>query len=358
MTNVGLVFGGRSVEHKVSVNSARTVAQGLRDAGHNVVPLGIAADGCWVDRETSESALNGEIDRIKATGGTIAASLHHLLNADAEVLFPIVHGTWGEDGTLQGLAEMLDLPYTGTGVTSSAIAMDKVFCKQVLAASGLAVVEGESCERTAFERNPDAEVERLAFCPPPLFVKPAIGGSSVGVSKVESRKELAEALRNAFLFDDRLLVERGVNGRELECAVLGFRDLAASAIGEIVPGKAFYDYADKYIDDGAQLLMPAELETSIEEEIRELSTRAFAAVGGWGMARVDFLLENGTDRLYINEINTLPGFTAISMYPKLWEIAGIPLPELTDRLVRIALERHAAQKRLDEGIKGWIRDLG
>ena len=181
-----------------------------------------------------------------------------------------------------------------------------------------------------------------------------MGGSSVGVSKVESLDALEDAIREAFRFDERLLVERGIVGRELECAVLGYRDLQASAIGEIVPGKAFYDYADKYIDDGAQLLMPTELDADVEARIHEVSTRAFAAVDGWGMARVDFLLENDTGALYVNEINTLPGFTAISMYPKLWEIAGVPLGDLCDRLVTIAQDRHADRRRLDDGIKDWI----
>lgn len=356
MSRVGLIFGGRSVEHKVSVASARTVGRGLQEAGHTVVPLGIATDGCWTDTASAVSALHGEADSLPPRGTDVLRSLRPLLEAEADVFFPIVHGTWGEDGTLQGLLEMLDVPYTGAGVTASAIAMDKVFCKQLLEAQGLPVVEYEVVTGAEFERDPKAAVERLARLPAPLFVKPSVGGSSVGVSKVEDRRGLCAALAGALRFDERLLIERGVQGKELECAVLGYRPLEASPIGEIIPGKSFYDYADKYLEDGAQLIMPAPLEEEVSERLRSMATAAFGAVGGWGMARVDFLLEED-GRPYVNEINTLPGFTDISMYPKLWELAGVPLPELVDRLVRIARERHADRRKLDEGIKNWIAEV-
>lgn len=356
MSRVGLIFGGRSVEHKVSVVSARTVGRGLREAGHTVVPLGIATDGGWTDTASAASALGGEIDSLAPAGEGVPRSLRTLLDAEADVFFPIVHGTWGEDGTLQGLLEMLDVPYTGAGVTASAIAMDKVFCKQLLEAQGLPVVEYEVVTAAELERDPKATALRLERLPSPLFVKPSVGGSSVGVSKVEKRGELCAALATALRFDERLLVERGVQGRELECAVLGYRPLEASPIGEIIPGKAFYDYADKYIDDGAQLILPAPLAEETSDLLRSMATSAFAAVGGWGMARVDFLLEHD-GRPYVNEINTLPGFTEISMYPKLWELAGVPLPELVDRLVRIARERHGDRRKLDEGIKSWIAEV-
>jgi len=356
MSRVGLIFGGRSVEHKVSVASARTVGRGLREAGHTVVPLGIAADGCWSDPASAVSALHGEIDSLPPGGTSVLSSLRPLLEAEADVFFPIVHGTWGEDGTLQGLLEMLDVPYTGAGVTASAIAMDKVFCKQLLEAQGLAVVEYEVVTGVDFERDPEAAVDRLGRLPSPLFVKPSVGGSSVGVSKVEDRGGLRAALAAALRFDERLLVERGVTGRELECAVLGYRPLEASPVGEIVPGKSFYDYADKYLEEGARLILPAPLDEETSDRLRAMAAAAFAAVGGWGMARVDFLLEEG-GRPYVNEINTLPGFTDISMYPKLWELAGVPLPELVDRLLRIACERHADRRKLDQGIKSWIAEV-
>ena len=356
MSNVGLIFGGRSVEHRVSVASARTVAKALADAGHEVVPLGIAPDGCWVDAATARRALGGELDDLPPVGGRVAPSLRHLLQAEVDVLFPIVHGTWGEDGTLQGLCEMLDLPYVGTGVTSSAAAMDKAVAKQLLEAAGLPVVEYEVIERPRFESSADGELARLERFSPPVFVKPSIGGSSVGISKVPDRQCLRTAIELALRFDDRVVVERGIEGRELECAVLGYRRLEASAIGEIVPGKEFYDYADKYLEEGAGLLAPAELDAAVSDRLRSVAVEAFAALGGWGMARVDFLLESA-ERYYINEINTLPGFTSISMYPRLWEVSGVSNPRLVDRLVEVAIRRHRDRTRLDAGIKQWIAEL-
>ena len=354
-TNIGVIFGGRSAEHKVSVVSARTVASALDEAGYGVVPMGVAQDGCWVDAELGRRALDGELDVIPPVGESVRASLRHFLRAEVEAVFPIVHGTWGEDGTLQGLLEMADLPYVGTGVASSAVCMDKILAKQVLAQAGLAVVDFESVTlRQALASQQDV-LERLGRFAFPVFVKPAIGGSSVGVTKVKSADELWPAIEHGFRFDERLLVEKGIAGRELECAVLGYGELEASGIGEIVPGKEFYDYADKYIDDGAELIQRADLAPQVEDEIRRLAVDAMQAVGGWGMARVDFLLDD--EGLYINEINTLPGFTSISMYPSLWDAAGVPLPRLVDRLVSVARRRHADHRRLDEGIKDWIRSL-
>lgn len=355
MTKIGVVFGGRSTEHKVSVVSARTVATALEEAGYDVVPLGIAQDGCWVPEATGRRALVGELDILEPVGERVQSSLRHLMRADVDAVFPIAHGTWGEDGALQGLLEMADLPYVGTGVASSAVCMDKLLAKQVLVHAGLAVVDFESVTHREWRSGPDAVLERLGRFEYPLFVKPAVGGSSVGVTKVGAADELSAALDFGFRFDDRLLVEKGIAGRELECAVLGYGDLEASGIGEIVPGKDFYDYADKYIDDGAQLILRAELEPELEERLRRVAVEAMDAVGGWGMARVDFLLDD--DGLYINEINTLPGFTAISMYPALWDAAGVPIARLVEKLVSIALRRHADRRRLDDGIKDWIRSL-
>ena len=355
MAKVGVVFGGRSVEHQVSVRSARTVAEGLTEAGHQVIPLGIAPDGGWVEIPVAAAALTGKMDDLPAAGETPSATLGRLLKRGAEVMFPIVHGTWGEDGTLQGLFEMLDLPYVGPGVTPSAVAMDKIACKRQLEAEGLSVVEYETTDRWEFEADPAAVLKRLERFEPPIFVKPSVGGSSVGISKVEDIADLASAVSHALRFDSQVLVERGVTGRELECAVLGYGQIEASVIGEIVAGKAFYDYADKYLDDGAQLLAPADLSEAVAEMLRETAIRAFTALGGWGMSRVDFLLEGDTP--FLNEINTLPGFTSISMYPVLWGHSGLPLPRLVDRLVHIALTRHRDRQRLDEGIKLWIAEL-
>lgn len=348
---VGVVFGGRSAEHRVSVVSARTVVRALEDAGHETVPLLIAQDGSWRPAEEAASALRGEID-ASTGGGPVGSSLHHLLDSSIEVAFPLVHGTWGEDGTLQGLFEMLDLPYVGAGVSASAVAMDKHLAKSVLCQAGVPVVAWVALDSP---EDLDASIA-LPDAEPPFFVKPSVGGSSVGVERVGSRADLPTALERAFAFDDRVLIEQGICGRELECSVLGYRRLEASRVGEIIPGHDFYDYYDKYVEDSAGLVVPAELDPKLEETVRRTAVEAFSAIGGHGMARVDFLVENG-DRVYVNEINTLPGFTSISMYPKLWEATGVPIESLVDRLVDIALERHRDRHRLDAGIRAWLESL-
>ncbi|HVG11252.1 MAG TPA: D-alanine--D-alanine ligase family protein [Thermoanaerobaculia bacterium] len=356
MAHVGVIFGGRSVEHQVSIRSARTVVDGLRTAGHQVTPLGIAQDGCWIDAEASEAVLSGGIATIAPLELPIAPTLRHLLASGVEVLFPIVHGTWGEDGTLQGLCEMIDAAYVGPGVTASALAMDKLLFKRQMEAAGVPVVEYEAVRRNEFAADPAAFLHRAAKLPFPVFVKPSVGGSSVGVKKVMSPDLLEAGVRFALQFDDTVIIERGVQGRELECAVLGYQKIEASAVGEIVPGNEFYDYADKYLQDTAQLIAPAELSPEATDRLRALAVRAFEAIGGVGLARVDFLVE-GEDGIYVNEVNTLPGFTSISMYPRLWGLSGVPLPELVDRLVRIALDRHRDRRRLDEGIKEFLESL-
>jgi len=352
-----LVFGGRSVEHRVSVSSARTVASGLREAGHEVVALGIAPDGCWVDPQLGESALAGAIDALDPVDGQIQESLHHLLDSDIQILFPVVHGTWGEDGTLQGLCEMLDLPYVGADVTASAISMDKLQCKRLLLSCGIPVVDYESVTAAQMRQSAGDCLRRLERLPLPVFVKPSCGGSSVGVRRVDRRQDLGQALEFALQFDDAVVVEEGIRGRELECSVLGDEELEASVVGEIVPGNEFYDYEDKYLQDEADLRLPAELPEAVAQQVRDAAIRAFATVGGAGMARVDFLLaDDGT--LYVNEINTLPGFTRISMYPKLWDLSGLPLPDLVQRLVEIGVARHHRRRQLDGGIKSWLAELG
>ena len=356
MARVGLIFGGRTVEHQVSLTSARAVAAALRQAGHEVVPFGVAEDGCWLAPEQAAPALCGQLERLPAMGQPVAATLVHLIDSDVEVLFPIVHGTWGEDGSLQGLCEMLDLPYVGAGVTASAVAMDKVLCKRVLASAGLPVVEYEAITVTELEAAPRRAGELLSEWPPPLFVKPSRGGSSVGISKVASRDELGAAVRFALTFDRTALVERAVDGREVECSVLGHSTPEASAVGEIVPGNEFYDYQDKYLQDEAELSYPADLPEPVTEELRRLAVAAYRTIGASGMARVDFLLEDGATP-WINEINTLPGFTQISMYPKLWDVLGLGMPELMDRLLAAAFERHGERRALGEGIGRWLDEL-
>lgn len=359
-----MVFGGRSAEHRVSVQSARTVAAALHEAAFEVLPVGIAQDGRWTDEEAARTALDGAVNELPPAGpsgslgggstmASVARRLAELSPVDA--FFPIVHGTWGEDGTLQGLFEMLDVPYVGTGVTTSAVCMDKVLCKQVLHAAGIPVVPWVTVTRAAWTADADEVASRCAFLGVPAFVKPAVGGSSVGVRKVTEPGELRDAIEHGLHFDDKVLVEIGVVGRELECSVLGHGTLEASGVGEIVPGKDFYDYRDKYIDDGAELIHRAELADGVEDELRHLAVAAFQAVGGSGMARVDFLLDDEGPK--INEINTLPGFTSISMYPKLWHGAGVPIAELVTRLVDCAERRHADQRRIDQGIKDWIASL-
>lgn len=355
---VGLVFGGRSVEHVVSVRSARTVLEGLRQAGHAVTALGIAESGAWLPHDVSLRVLEGKDKALPTSSERPRASIQHLVQADVEVCFPIVHGTYGEDGTLQGLFEMLDLPYVGCGVTASSVAMDKLVSKKLFEAAGLPVVPYVATTRTTF----DASKPLAADLPLPLFVKPSVGGSSVGCRKVTSREQLNDAVRFALRFDDTVLVEKGVKAREIEVAVLGGAgDIKASAIGEIVPGNDFYDYEDKYLKDDAKLLAPAPLDDSTALEVTRLGVHAMNAIGGSGLARVDFFLvhdpEDGKNRLYLNEINTLPGFTSVSMYPRLWGLAGVPLPELVDRLVKIAVERQASKARIDEALRDFVASV-
>ncbi len=290
MAHVGVIFGGRSVEHQVSIRSARTVVDGLRAAGHQVTPLGIAQDGCWIDAARSEEILAGG-SVISPVGEPIAPTLRHLIDSGVEVLFPIVHGTWGEDGTLQGLCEMIDVAYVGPGVTASALAMDKLLFKRQMEAAGVPVVEYAAVRRSELDGDPAAFLRKARELPFPVFVKPSVGGSSVGVKKVMSPDLLETGVRFALQFDDAVIVERGVKGRELECAVLGYQKIEASAVGEIVPGNEFYDYADKYLQDTARLIAPAELSAEATDRLRALAVRAFEAIGGVGLARVDFLVE-------------------------------------------------------------------
>lgn len=317
-TRVALLFGGRSGEHEVSVRSARSVREGLEAGPFEVIPYFINAEGKWDPRPIApEPGANPGID----------------------VVFPVLHGTYGEDGTVQGLLELADLPYVGAGVLASAVAMDKDMMKRICRDRGLPVVEYAVLWRDDLDAG---RVERAL--PYPMFVKPANLGSSVGISKVRNRAELETALARAAQYDRKVVVERGVTGREFECSVLGNARPEASLPCEILPSREFYDYEDKYLLEQARLQAPADLPSVTAEEIRRLAVEAYLAVGCEGMARVDFLMQNDTGQLYVNEVNTIPGFTSISMYPKMWEVSGLPFPRLVERLVELALERHAEKK--------------
>jgi D-alanine-D-alanine ligase len=317
-TKVAVIYGGRSGEHEISVRSAKSIMAGLDPERYTIVEYFIDKTGKWSPRPIlPEPGAHPEID----------------------VVFPVLHGTFGEDGTVQGLLELADLPYVGAAVLASSVSMDKEMMKRVCIERGLPVVEYVVLTRHQLDPEPICK-----SCQFPVFVKPANLGSSVGISKVHNCGELGEALRLAAEYDRKIIVERGIQGRELECAVLGNDDPVASLPCEILPSKEFYDYEDKYLLDRAEFRLPAELSEAQTAELRRLAVECYRAVGCEGMARVDFLLEAATGKLYLNEINTIPGFTSISMYPKMWEQSGIAFSALLDRLIELALERHEARK--------------
>jgi D-alanine-D-alanine ligase len=317
-TRVAVVYGGRSGEHEVSLVSAESVIAAIKPERYEVVRYLIGKDGRWDPKP------------ILPEPGA---------NPDVDVVFPVLHGTFGEDGTVQGLFELADLPYVGANVLSSAVSMDKDVMKRVCRDQGLPIVDYMVIERNRIDV--EAIARQLPF---PIFVKPANLGSSVGISKAHDCAELKTALALAAEFDRKIIVERGIEGREFECAVLGNHDPEASMPCEILPSREFYDYEDKYELNLAKTVLPPDLPKSEILAIRELAVECFKAVGCEGMGRVDFLRETATAKLYINEINTIPGFTSISMYPKMWEYSGIPYSDLIDRLIDLALERHAAKK--------------
>ncbi len=338
---IALVFGGRSGEHEVSVVSARAVRQALETSGHEVLPLAIAKDGRWATPERSRWVLDRSGDRtdqVQPVEGEHRLA-PRLLEGDLDLVFPVLHGPYGEDGTIQGLLEMLDLPYVGCGVTASAVCMDKGLTKRLLAQAGLPTPAWIELEREEFHRDPPAATALCSALEPPLFVKPACLGSSVGISKIREPEALPEALERAFAHGHRVVVERGVEAREIEVPVLGNRRPRVSLPGEVVPGHEFYDYADKYLDDHCQLLAPAPLDEASRARAQELAVEVYRTLGCEGMARVDLFLERSSGHLLVNEVNTIPGFTPISMYPKLWEMSGLSYPQLVEELCRLALER-------------------
>jgi D-alanine-D-alanine ligase len=318
---VAVIYGGRSGEHEVSLRSAQSIIDALDPEKYKVLHYLISKEGKWSPRPiVPEPHGNPEID----------------------VVFPALHGTFGEDGTLQGLLELAGLPYVGAGVLASSVSMDKEVMKRLAKERGLPVVD-YLVFSSAELKDSDGICSKFEF---PVFVKPANMGSSVGISKVHNCAELKSALELAASFDRKIIVERGIVGREFECAVLGNEDPRASVPCEILPSREFYDYDDKYLLEKAGTVIPANLSAEQTAELQQLAVECYRAVECEGMARVDFLLETATNRLFINEINTLPGFTSISMYPKMWEHSGLPMPKLVDRLIELALERHAAKQHL------------
>jgi D-alanine-D-alanine ligase len=394
---VGILFGGRSGEHEVSLLSAASVFNAIDKAKFEVVPIGITKQGRWLTAADAERLLQGKgvgesgsqahlsQDHLRAgnpeatpgaavlargeavmvppepqrqpgsltpfqtEGGLTRRVSDRAINVD--IIFPVLHGTFGEDGTIQGLLELADIPYVGAGVLGSAAGMDKDVMKSLFLAAGLPIVKHVTILRSAWEAEPK-KVQKLveSRLKYPLFVKPANLGSSVGISKAHGRKELGPAIEEAAKFDRKIVIEQGVGGskqkaREIECSVLGNDKPEASVPGEIVPGKEFYDYAAKYVDEGSQLIIPAQLSKAETKRIQQLAIGAFQAVDCSGLARVDFLMDPKNRKIYLNEINTMPGFTAISMYPKLWAASGLSYPDLIERLIRLGQERQEEKRR-------------
>jgi D-alanine-D-alanine ligase len=356
---VGVLFGGRSGEHEVSLASAASVIRGLDPDKYEPVPIGITKDGHWLVGEGAMKLLPDILRsgrRVMLTADPTEAALVPLdRGAGAQrfdVIFPVMHGTFGEDGTIQGMLELADLPFVGAGVLGSAIGMDKDVSKRLCQEADIPVVPWLTVHRWRWEQEPTAvrtEIEeKFGY---PVFVKPATLGSSVGMTKVHKAEELAPALTLACEYGMKILVEKAVEAREIEVSVLGNHDPKASVPGEIVPHREFYDYAAKYLEDGTQLLIPAELKPAQIKKIQDLAVSAFRTLELTGMARVDFFLEKKGSKLFLNEVNTIPGFTSISMYPKLWEASGIGFRELIDRLIDLALEMHREKARTKYAIE-------
>ncbi|MFQ5399575.1 MAG: D-alanine--D-alanine ligase family protein [Anaerolineae bacterium] len=361
---IGVIFGGRSGEHEVSLLSAQSVMNALSPDKYEVIPIGITREGRWVTGDVVAALTEGEATAQPATllpdpnstallqietGPSELTSLSAVTELD--VVFPVLHGPFGEDGTVQGLLELAGLPYVGAGVVGSAVGMDKAVFKHVMAANGIPLLPWRLFTGKAWAADPEGVLDEIeASLSYPVFVKPANLGSSVGISRCADREELAAGMAEAAAYDRRIVVEQGINARELEVSVMGNENPIASIVGEVRPRRAFYDYVAKYVaepgsDDYSELLIPADLDEITTEEVRALAVHAYQAIDCAGLGRVDLLLDKESGRLYMNEINTLPGFTRISMYPKLWEASGLPYPELLDRLIELALERHEDKAR-------------
>ena len=350
---VGVLFGGRSGEHEVSLASAASVIRGLDPDKYEAIPIGITKEGHWLIGAGAQKMLPEVLkggQRVMMTADPTDAALMKLDGSGGgqrlDVVFPVMHGTYGEDGTIQGLLDLAGLPFVGAGVLGSAIAMDKDVTKRLLQGAKIPVVPWVAVPRAEWEKSPAEIVQTIeSKFQYPVFVKPATLGSSVGMTKAHSRAELAPALNLAAEFAQKILVERAMVAREIEISVLGNSEPAASVPGEIVPHREFYDYAAKYLEEGTQLLIPAKLKRAQVKKFQKLAVEAFRALELSGMARVDFFLEKEGGKIYLNEVNTIPGFTSISMYPKLWEASGIPFRDLIDKLIELALEQHREKAR-------------
>jgi D-alanine-D-alanine ligase len=355
---IGILFGGRSGEHEVSLISAASVISALDPKKYDAVPIGISKDGRWLAGSAAHKMLPPALGEVLRTGESVMLSADPTVAAlvptnnsrtDAlhvDVVFPVLHGTFGEDGAVQGLLDLAGLPYVGSGVLGSAVGMDKDVQKRLFLQAKLPVGDFLAVPRAEWEKS-RAKVLR-AICKKfrfPVFVKPATLGSSVGMTKAHDAKELATAMDFAGEFAQKIMVERSIRGREIELSVLGNEDPKASIPGEIIPHREFYDYAAKYLEEGTRLLIPAKLSKAQVKKFQEYAVRAFRALECLGMARVDFFLEHRTGKILLNEINTIPGFTSISMYPKLWEASGLPYRQLLDRLIELALAQHRERQR-------------
>ncbi len=347
---VGVLFGGQSGEHEVSLASARGVMSAMDPDKYEVVPIGITKSGQWLaggdvhQKLLDAAAGHPALQHLPAAEGGLQKSLALPIaeTGALDVVFPVLHGPFGEDGTVQGFLELVGVPYVGAGVTASAAGMDKALSKDLFKARGLPIVPHLVFLRRAWQADAGAVLEACeAGLGYPLFVKPANLGSSVGISKAKDRAGLQTALNEAAAYDRKIVVEQGVDAREIEVSVLGNDEPLASVPGEILPSREFYSYAAKYLDNSSGLLIPAPLDPEQTAELQRLAIAAFKAVDGAGLARCDFLLDRTTGQIFVNEVNTMPGFTPISMYPKLWEASGLPYSQLIDRLIELALERHA-----------------
>lgn len=353
---VGLIFGGRSGEHEVSFCSASSIIKAIDKDKYTVVPIGITKEGKWISPQDSELALqSGKVEGrntvilLNDPSGKALVRIDNNQRLDRsstleklDVIFPVLHGPYGEDGTVQGLLELTDIPYVGAGVAASAISMDKDLMKIIFKQKGLPILKWLTIKRKEWQKDKEKILSLVQDdFKYPLFVKPTNLGSSVGITKVHKKGELEKAIDLASSYDRKILIEEGLEEvREIECSVLGNDEPRASVVGEVRPAGEFYDYDSKYIDEGTQLIVPADLPDGVSQEVQEIALHAFKAVDAAGMARVDFFITKKENKIYLSEINTIPGFTSVSMYPRLWKASGIPYPDLIDQLIQLAIERH------------------